>query len=142
MKKAAEEEVGAKTEDDEVHVVESGEKSAHKKPKVASKPRMCWNAKTGKWSTQVTKFFHSEIALYCSGLHLMDAHSMVLVEDLDTLLSANLVKFLKTQTTADLFKVIHANWELTGKDRIKDLATFSTIFEEFLEFFGTFKRPN
>jgi hypothetical protein len=140
MKKATQEEDGAKTEDDEVEVVESAEKSAQKKPKTTS-PRMCWNAKTGKWNKLVTKFFNSEIALYCSGFDVHE-HSMLLVEDLETLLSAELVKFLKTQTTKDLFKVIDAHWELTGKDRIKDLETFSTIFEEFLGFFGTLKRPN
>ncbi len=100
-----------------------------------------WNAKTGKWNKHVTKFFHSEIAIYCSGFDVNE-HSMLLVEDLETLLSEELVKFLKTQTTTDLFKVINAHWGLTGKDRIKDLATFSTTFEEFLEFFGTLKRPN
>jgi hypothetical protein len=138
MKKAAEEEDGAKTEDDEVQVVESAQKSAQKKPR---SPTMCWNAKTGKWNKQVTQFFNSEIALYCSGFDVHE-HSMLLVEDLETLLSAELVKFLKTQTTKDLFKVIDAHWELTWKDPIKDLATFSTTFEEFLAFHGKFKRSD
>ena len=111
------------------------EETAQKKQKVPSKPRMCWNAKTGKWSKQVTKFFNQEIAKYCGGFEV-DQHNMILVEDLDTLLSAKLVEFLKTLTIADLFNVINAQWGLAAKGHIQDSATFSKTFEEFLEFFG------